>query len=199
MRKLHGTFIGFCGAGGVGKTSTALSLCEKLADYEFLPSVSRAVFARRGVESEEAQLNMTPQERWELQRDIQMSHLNESLKLSGQKRIADRTQMDQFAYALQYCHEVLTARDLADLMDFVDAAISQYRLVFYFPLTTFPGQTDGMRTSSFGSRMLFDRTLRGIIEMFQVPTIEVPIMNIGSRCTFIIENMSARGLPYNRA
>ena len=60
--------IAACGAGGTGKTTTMQALAAATG-LPFIPSASRAVFARRGLK-EADQNKMTPHEQWELQQEI---------------------------------------------------------------------------------------------------------------------------------
>lgn len=183
-RKLEGTFIGFCGAGGTGKTTTATLLAKRI-HHGFLPSASRDVFKNMGFQRETDQDKLSSLERWILQRNIQIAHITQMSDSFDRPMITDRTQLDQHAYALQYCSSALSAEDLKWLANLVDRALQFYKIIFYFPLHTFLSHDDGMRTSRLAERLTFDFILRGLLQYFEVPTTYVPIMSPEDRCKHI--------------
>jgi hypothetical protein len=183
-RKLEGTFIGFCGAGGTGKTTTAKLLASQL-HYGFLPSASRDVFKRMGYQQETDQDKLNPNERWLLQRNIQVAHMTSMSDYFGKPVVTDRTQLDQHAYALLYCSSTLSTSDLTWLHDLVERALQFYKKIFYFPLTDFPTNDDRMRTTRQGERLAFDCILYGLIRLFDVPITVVPVLGLEDRVEFI--------------
>lgn len=187
-RKLEGTFIGFCGAGGTGKTATA-ELLAKQINYVFLPSSAREAFKELGYSRETDQDRLGPTERWILQRNIQTIQLHKVSDFFDQLVVTDRTQVDQHAYALQYCSSTLQETDLQWLHSLVNRALQYYKHIFYFPLVTFPGHNDGMRTSRYAERLTFDLILRGLLERYEVPYTKVPIMDLKDRVEFIIAHL----------
>jgi hypothetical protein len=139
-----------------------------------------------GYQRETDQDKLEPYERWLLQRNIQVAHMTSMSDFFGQRMITDRTQLDQHAYALQYCSATLSAADLLWLRDLVERALQFYRMIFYFPLTTFPTNDDSMRTLREGERLAFDCILYGLISIFNVPVTVVPVLTPEERVEFIM-------------
>jgi nicotinamide riboside kinase len=185
MAFLTGSFIAFCGAGGTGKTTTATKLAEIMPEYRLLTGVSRSVFKAKGVEREADQHAMNDAQRWDLQKAIQEKYLSTYDELEGQPIISDRSHLDQTAYALQYCSTAMADDDLNWIEQAVLKSFKHIRKLFYFPLTTFAGQDDGMREQRNGPRVQFDTLLRGLLEKYDVPFHTVPVMSVEERAGFI--------------
>jgi hypothetical protein len=193
MRALTGTFIGFCGAGGTGKTTTAEALLTELGDtWKLLPSTSRDTFRQMGLNREDDQDRLSPLDRWTLQRNIQIAHSEKVKPHRDQQMITDRTQLDQFAYALQYCNNILNLSDLKWLEDLTAKSLEFYAHIFYFPLTSFKDHSDGMRTHNLATRLSFDLLLKGLIGNLEVPITSVPIMTVHNRVQFIRNTLLAK-------
>jgi hypothetical protein len=189
-RRLNGTFIGFCGAGGTGKTTTAKLLAPKIG-HTFLPSAARSVFAKMSPRfGEQDQDRLTPAQRWGLQQSIQIAHMEQMANHFGEKMLCDRTQIDQYVYALQYCSETLNVVDIKWLHDLVERALQFYRIIFYFPLTDFPGHDDGMRTVQPARRLAFDCMLWGVLSNFQIQVTPVPVLCPEDRAHFIMAHLN---------
>jgi hypothetical protein len=187
--------IGFCGAGGVGKTTTALMLTTYLKPYGygFLPSSSRSVFAAMGISSEADQHSLSDTKRWALQKNIQLAHNRKILESRGKNLICDRTQLDQFCYALQYCSTYLDESKINWLLDLTSDAMSRFDMIFYFPLCTWPDTDDGMRTPLPGPRVMFDFLLQGVLTDLGRSYYVVPATDTTSRCALILKVMAQRG------
>lgn len=199
MDKNTGNIVGFCGAGGTGKTTTAKAVVYELQrlgyPYELLPSASREVFKRHKVNAEASQLDMPLDQRWRLQRDIQMAHWeNYTQNFRNKLLVSDRTQLDQMSYAYLWCSPVLDEDNLALLDTLVQSSLLHYRAIFYFPLTEFDAHSDGMRTDSPGLRNHFDLLLRGILEAYDVGYIKVPIASVEARMHYIVNWMEVKGI-----
>jgi hypothetical protein len=193
---LQGNNIGFCGAGGTGKTTTMKLLHQMIGPfgYNLLPSASRGVFKQYGVETEDQQLTMTPQQRWALQRDIQLAHAHNMVERWQEKLLGDRTQLDQYVYALQYCGSHLSVKDMQWLDRLTIAALQNYGAIFYFPITNWPTLNDGMRTEAPGQRRAFDLMLRSCFEQFQVNVYTVPIASPIDRVAYIMKVLLLEGM-----
>ena len=172
--------IGAMGAGGVGKTTTMQALSAAIK-VPFIPSASRAVFARRGLK-EADQASMTPQQQWELQQEIFAAR--EELEARTTEGIADRTLFDQVAYNLLRTPSVISEAILNDLANRAWNGTVKYNKLFYFPLTTFDTSDDGMRDTSYGLRYVFDAILKSLLT--DVKHIVVPIGSVTERVNFIL-------------
>ncbi len=192
----------FSGAGGTGKTSTAKGVLELLknagAKFEFLPSPSRQVFKDFGLKTEDDQKRLRPEERWQLQKAIHLAHgkLIDEVGISGQRYLADRTRVDMLCYAIQYCSEVLTEADIDWLKEKTAETCEFYRRVFYFPLVTFSGQDDGMRTDNYAKRYQFNLLLRGALQQFASRTHKllvsrIPCLSLEARVLFVLNTINS--------
>lgn len=177
--------IGFCGAGGTGKTSTLDVFAHRNPQFKVIRSQSRATFAKFGVAKEEDQHQMSPYQRWELQKEIQSAHWDYMQQFIGSKAIAERTQFDQIAYALQYCYETIGTKEYQWLSELARKCLPSYGTIFYFPFVEFPGTDDGMRTSSFGKRLQYDLLLQGVLKDFKVHYVTMPEGTIQYRAEFV--------------
>jgi hypothetical protein len=153
--------IGFCGAGGTGKTTTAHLVCE-LTGLPFIQPSSRNVFKRMGVESESAQEQMTGKQRIELQRAIQDAY-HQSVMTHYQSGLSDRTPIDHFVYTLMYCGAWLDEYQTKEFKLLCTRSLMRFKHIFYFPLTTFSTIDDGMRQTAYGSRLQFDLLMRQML------------------------------------
>lgn len=179
------SIIAFCGAGGTGKTSTLNAFVEAHPDYGVIRSQSRASFVKHGVLTEDDQDSLGALKKWELQKSIQLAHWEYMQPFIGTKSIAERTQFDQLAYALQYCYNVIGPKEFKWLDELVTKARPCYERIFYFPLVEYPSVNDGMRTSHFGKRLQFDLLLQGILQDFKVRTITMPMGTVEERVEFL--------------
>lgn len=179
------SIIAFCGAGGTGKTTTLNAFVEAHPDYNVIRSQSRATFVKHGVLTEDDQDRLSMRQRWDLQKEIQVAHWLYMKPFIEMKSIAERTQFDQLAYALQYCYQVIGPREYIWLNELATAAKPYYQSLFYFPLVEYPGVDDGMRTSHFGKRLQYDLLLQGVLRDFKVNTITMPMGSVEERVAFL--------------
>lgn len=194
---VNGKVIGFCGAGGVGKTTTASALLGHLGPmgYEFLPSSSREVFKKMGVLTEADQNNLSPERRWELQKAIQLAHAEKMQHRDKSKNlICDRTQLDQYSYALQYCSTALSHVDITWLEELTYYAMQQFDLVFYFAPHAWLSVDDGMRETRPGPRILFDRILQGALNHFDIDFLLMPTTTPTLRCARVLQVMNDKDM-----
>lgn len=164
--------VGFCGAGGTGKTTTA-DLVSDMTGITRIPSSTRSVFKRLGLETEEAQEQLSGAGRISLQLGIQEAFFD---SLRGRKEgLTDRTPLDHWCYSLYYCGNWMDDTFSKDMRGRIVKALKRFSHVFYFPLVTFPTQSDGMRKDGFGYRLCYDMLLRQALREFEVNALTVRI------------------------
>ena len=188
-------FIGFCGAGGVGKTTTAKAL-SAATGLEMLPSASRKVFERMGVKTEDEQNVLPPENVWELQRNIQEAHWTQQFTTAlktKERVICDRTQWDQFTYALLQCSKTISHEDYGWLEGLALGSTAFYTHIILFPFRTYINHNDGMRTNSWGMRNTFQIILEALLLKYAVPhyrvrteTVEDRVQEIAKFCNLPI-------------
>lgn len=147
--------IGCMGAGGTGKTTFAKGLAVQLG-LPFIASSSRSVFERHGI-TEIDQRDMTIEQQFDLQHEI--FTVRENMEANIREGVADRTLLDQLTYNMLRAHGCTKQDEFLSLLLRAKAVLRKYDFLFYFPLTTFPGQEDGFRDSAWGSRWVFDTML----------------------------------------
>ena len=145
--------IGFTGTGGTGKTTT-LNLIKDKVGAPVLGSVTRRVYERLGV-TEADQENMTDEGKLSLQMEILKERKLEELEFSG-GFISDRTMIDHFAYALSRNQSVVTNEMLDELTDMLALNVSNYDIIFYFPISYFTPEDDGLRQQQESYRTVVD-------------------------------------------
>lgn len=153
--------IGFVGAGGTGKSTTAKLLAERLK-LPLIESPSRGVFKKHGVTTEDAQNAMTAEQRYALQEDIfkaidqQASTIHEG--------VFERTPLDNFYYLLFRCHDSVKLENIKFMAQRTVEGLLSYHKVVYFPIYwNWPDIGDGMRTSHPAPRILCDYFVRGFL------------------------------------
>lgn len=177
--------IGFSGAGGTGKTTTAKALAEAMG-LPFVASSSRAVFEKHGI-VEADQHKMTPDQQFELQMEIFTAR--QELEVRTFRGVSDRTLMDQVTYTMLRAPTVVTEDILNRLLDTTRNTMRKYTTVLYFPLITFPTNEDGMRETTYGLRVNFDGILQWVMREVGVPIIRVPVMSLAERVKWIEGNV----------
>lgn len=160
--------IGFCGAGGTGKTTTAKALCAATG-LPFIPSRSRVVFERWELQKEEDQYRLTVHDQMTLQRDIFQARLGLEASPEFTHGVADRTLADQLAYTMLRGSPNIEQAYFDRHFDEVCASLQRYTRIFYFPLVSYPTIDDGMRETIWGPRFVFDSILREILRRCPKP------------------------------
>lgn len=154
--------IGFTGTGGAGKTTTLNSMVK--ADPTLPPvllSRTRRVFERWGL-TESQQEDMSPEDRWLLQKDIFSSRLEAESECSD--FISDRTILDSFAYCIHRCYQVIDDTSFHELKSMVIDNLIKYDVIIYFPITTkFNPPDDGMRQQGFAYRYQIDSLIKSVL------------------------------------
>jgi hypothetical protein len=160
-----GGLIGFCGAGGTGKTTTAQLLSETHS-VPLLPSSTRGVFKMLGLETEADQEKLDGEGRKHLQRSIQDTFYS---SLMGYPRgVSDRTPLDHWCYMLYYCGDYMSEEEVGVFRRRTAEGLKRFAYVFYFPLVTYPTHEDGMRKNGYGYRKAYDYLMQAAILDFGV-------------------------------
>lgn len=159
--------IEFTGAGGTGKTTTALLVAEALG-LELLPSVSRGVYEERGVT--EAELpGKSPDFRHELQTAIFETHLKQIEKYKSHSYVADRSLICRMAYSLLNDGPMISNPDLAFMWEATKHAARNVDVIVYFPLPHWDVKDDDFRLISVPASVALDNLTVGILQTMQIP------------------------------
>lgn len=146
--------IAFTGAGGTGKSTIALELCQSLG-LEYMKSPSRACFSKHGVLTEDAQNQMTKEQRYALQMDI-FEAIDKQVFSDSQNVVFDRTHLDNFFYACWQCRELVTNDQFQQMWNRTWQGLKTFDAIFFCPLFPWQDTSDGMRTSHLPARMMMD-------------------------------------------
>lgn len=137
---LNRRIIGFCGAGGTGKTKVLEKFIEKLEEegvnHAVQYSVVRNFYALKKIESEKDLLHLEEVDRVNFQYELAeyfVSSLDETLKNNSGFIICDRTIFDHLAYWL---HSGQTSIKLHDYNRYVELCHKYCKKVLF--LTRFP-------------------------------------------------------------
>jgi predicted ATPase len=161
------------GAGGTGKT-TILKSMEELG-WTVVPSVTRSVTVDKwGLETEDAQKALTPEQLWALQRDISDAHeasLQEAMEESkqGKNVIADRSSLDHLCYALFKSNGAMAedGSEFFALETRVRKSLRGVDLLVYCPTGLFTPEPDGHRTANENERQMLDTLIRGYLHRWK--------------------------------
>lgn len=179
--------IGMSGAGGTGKSTTAVMLTEKLG-LPLRPSPSRSVFAKLGITAEDDQNGMDFDLRWQLQTGIHYAIQDQIAEYSN--GVYDRTTLDNFFYLISRCPET-DAEDIEEFEKQMVAALRSFDLLLYFP--TYKGwcyNTDGMRTASVANKMVADYCMQQLIMKHKLPYVFVPDGTPEYRLKYVIDTIN---------
>ncbi len=166
----HGMRIAFTGAGGTGKTTSAVSLSNDL-DLPMMKSASRIVYEEREL-TEALVLNMGPEDQIDLQTDIFHQKVVNDREYSF---VADRTVLDHYAYCLAYCGGHMNNATFQRFEEETrQAMLSNYSHVFYFPWGYWNAAPDGVRSNVDAWQSQIDALITGYILRWNLPVIEVP-------------------------
>lgn len=164
LKGLHG-IMGFCGAGGTGKTTVA-NLLHKEKQIPLVPSSTRGVFKMLGLESEAEQERLDGEGRKHLQKSIQDAYYR---NLQGfPKGVSDRSPIDHWCYMLYYCGDYMSEAEVAWYRDRTAEGLKRFQYIVYFPLVTYPTHEDGMRKSGYGYRVAYDYLVQAALRDFGV-------------------------------
>ncbi len=165
LKHLNG-LIGFCGAGGTGKTTVA-NLLHESCGVPLVPSSTRGVFRMLNLETEADQEKLDAEGRKHLQRSIQDAYYRNLMGYP--KGVSDRTPLDHWCYMLFYCGDYMSEEEVESFRKRTAEGLKRFEYVFYFPLVTYPTHEDGMRKGGYGYRKAYDYLMRSAILDFGVP------------------------------
>ena len=174
----QGVRVGFCGAGGTGKTSTAKWVSEtstvSLQMNEPLPlikSASRSVYEANDL-TEEKVAAMSPEDQLKLQMAIFSQKIMLDQKFSY---IADRTILDHFAYCLAYCSNHMSNELFMQFEEQVRSLmLSTYSHLYFFPWGYWQAEDDGVRSTKAAWQSQIDAILVGYVMRWNLPAVFVP-------------------------
>lgn len=176
--------IGFTGAGGTGKSTTAAAL-SALVGGKLGESPARGVFKKYKIK-EADQRNMPIKDLLKLQSDIHEAKIAQDLAVVGSPfeecHIFDRTPIDTAAYTMYRCGPGITEQASKALVAQVADHMRYYHLVFYTPLVEFP-EADKFRETGYGYNYCIDTIIRELIWRTQVAVTTLPIMPQEERAT----------------
>ncbi len=180
--------IGFTGTGGTGKTTTAKLLAEHFG-LPFHTGVSRSVFERRHI-TEAIQRDQTPKQNLELQMAIFQARQEQIY--DNPYGVFDRTLLDHLIYTLYRCGPAVTQAKYHILCGDVLSDLIRHAVIFYCPMVTFRGSSDGFREEGFGYRITIDlmhRAMQGQIAHEDIHIILLPITSLKLRMRFIKQHL----------
>lgn len=182
--------IGFAGSGGTGKTSVCEALKNDLRILEpFRPSIVRETMASLNITTEAAQLNMTEEERWHVQRTIALAKFKQDTDYPY--GLFDRTTVDHLAYAMHRCANVIGDNEFLEMVDQAEHHMRNYDLVFFFPIYDWPHATkDGFRQEGLAYRIKIDLLMRAFLADFGIDYIELPNSSVQARVEEINSHVS---------
>jgi len=186
----QGIRVGFTGAGGTGKTTTAKAVSEKMK-APLIKSASRAVYEEKGL-TEEKCLALPDAEKFQLQFDIFDKKIDLDINTFG--FVADRTLLDHWAYCLMYCSAFMSNLQFEEFEDKVRIhMLSTYSHIFYFPFGYWFAPSDGVRQDSHAWQSAIDAIIVGYIQRWRLPVLEVPQVNgPQDRTDFVVRKISNR-------
>jgi len=166
-----GLKIGFMGAGGTGKTTTAKVVSETL-NVPTIKSASRAVYEQDNL-SEEKCMALDNVGKYELQ--FRIFGMKTELDKQTFAFVADRTLLDHWAYCLMYCGSFIPNDEYTQFEENVRVHMrSTYTHLFYFPFGYwFPEKGDGVRQDHYSWQSAIDAIILGYIHRWRLPVTEV--------------------------
>lgn len=156
--------IGFCGAGGTGKTVTSNEIIKSRPDFTFHGSVTRSVYAKFGY-TEATISQMSEEQKLEMQLQIIAAKADLDTSIHQTNAIVDRTPVDALVYTMLYSPKI--PRDtLLQIEKGVARHLDLYDLIVYFPIGDWITPDDGFRNQDEATRRLVDAAALGLLEKF---------------------------------
>ena len=180
----RGLRVGFTGAGGTGKTTSALFIANEFG-IPVSKSASRIIYEAKEISEEDVRTTYSNEQKWELQKEI----LNIKIENDrGYTYVADRTVLDHYAYGLSYCSGFLNNDQFTWFDEIIhNLMLSTYSHIFYFPWGFWtPDKSDGIRQDRMSWQSQIDAIIVGYLHRWGIPAIIVPQMEgIEGRNEFI--------------
>lgn len=170
-----GIRIGFMGAGGTGKTTTA-TMVSKGLNVSAIASASRTIYNQDGL-TEEKCMAMDDEAKYKLQ--FRIFDMKAALDQAAFAFVADRTLLDHWAYCLMYCGAYMPNENYIKFEEQIRVHMrSAYTHLFYFPFGYwFPENSDGVRQDHYSWQSAIDAIILGYIQRWRLPVVEVPQIN----------------------
>jgi len=172
----RGVRIGFTGAGGTGKTTSAEYIAKEL-NLPTFKSASRLVYESKGLTEEKVFNEFSNNQKLALQMEI----FETKIKLDNAfSYVTDRTLLDHYAYCLAYCGGFMTNEQFQKFDEKVQIAMrSTYTHIFYFPWGFWfnppdKGQGDRVRRDLMSWQSQIDSIILGHLNRWSIPAIVVP-------------------------
>ena len=166
----QGERIAFMGAGGTGKTTSAIMVAEALG-LDRPESASREIYRENSL-TETAVISLDPKEKLDLQLNIFDRKVTNDQKYSY---VTDRTIADHYAYCLAYCGGFMPNSTFREYEESTRTLmLSSYSYIFYFPWGYWEADDDGVRSSVDAWQSQIDALLTGFIVRWGLPVVEVP-------------------------
>lgn len=175
--------IGFTGAGATGKSTVLNAIRDLPGCPPILTSVSRRVFAERGLASEADQDALSPADRWALQ-----SHIFEEqwrLESSLQSYVTERTSLCRLAYTVFRNGTHMTDEQWETLSTRVESDMRKYDALFYFPIAPFNVTDDGFRQGGRPYNWCLDAMIRTFLADRAIPFMDVGRTTVDERVDMV--------------
>jgi predicted ATPase len=161
--------------------------------WDFMPSTSRTAFQAMGLEREDQQNDLSPEQTIELQFMIQKMFIQQCKVHAQQNMVFDRSPLDHAAYAMLNCASFMRDTDLNHLYDYLKTTLPLFGFIFYFPRVELFGSVldDGMRSQSEARRACHDWLLQGIARERNVELVRMPSGSVADRVAFMLMVMKS--------
>ena len=166
----QGTRIAFTGAGGTGKTTSALVVAGELG-LDVPKSASRMAYEDQGL-TEELVLKMSNEEKLDLQ-----TYIFDQKTVNDQEYsyVTDRTVLDHYAYCLAYCGSFMDHKTFYKYEEKTRTLmLSTYSHIFYFPWGYWQAPSDDVRSSVDAWQSQIDAIIVGYSVRWNLPVVEEP-------------------------
>ena len=166
----QGLRIGFTGAGGTGKTTTAEAVSEAL-NLDCPRSASRMVYEQHDLTEGKVRA-MTEEDKLALQTEI---FDQKAINDEAFSYVVDRTILDHYAYCLAYCGSAMPNAVFREYEERTRVLMkATYSHIFYLPWGYWEAPSDGVRSSVDAWQSQIDAIISGYIDRWNLPVYRVP-------------------------